>query len=94
MTKCVNENCDYYNEHGECSSVCENNGFTRIFTNYDRIRNMSVEELASFICSIYDYEYESPIYNETEGGKHISGNFIPHYNEDRIKRWLESEVTE
>lgn len=49
MTKCVNENCDYYNEHGECSSVCENNGFTKIFTNYDRIRNMSVEEMAEFL---------------------------------------------
>lgn len=63
-------------------------------TNYDRIRNMSVEEMASFICSIYDYEYESPIYNETENGKHICGDFIPDYNEDSIKQWLEAEVAE
>lgn len=63
-------------------------------TNYDRIRNMSVEELASFICSIYDYEYDSPIYNETESGKHISGDFIPDYDEDSIKQWLEAEETE
>lgn len=63
-------------------------------TNYDRIRDMSIEELARFICSIYDYEYESPIYNKTESGKHISGDFIPDYNEDSIKQWLEAEVTE
>ena len=60
----------------------------------DLIRNMSVEELASFICGIYDYEYDSPIYNETENGKHICGDFIPDYDEDCIKQWLESEVTE
>lgn len=60
----------------------------------DLIRNMSIEKLASFICSIYDYEYESPIYNETENGKHICGDFIPDYDEDSIKRWLESEVSE
>lgn len=63
-------------------------------TNYDRIRNMSFEELAEFICGIYDYEYESPIYNETESGKHICGDFIPDFDEDKIKQWLEQEVEE
>ena len=61
-------------------------------TNYDRIRNMSVEELAEFICGIYDYEYDSPVYNEVESGKHICGDFIPDFDEDKIKQWLESEV--
>ena len=60
----------------------------------DRIRNMSVEELAEFICGIYDYEYDSPVYNEVESGKHICGDFIPDFDEDKIKQWLESEVTE
>ena len=60
----------------------------------DRIRNMSVEDLASFICSIYDYEYESPIYKTVENGKHICGTFIPDYDEDSIKQYLESEATE
>ena len=63
-------------------------------TNYDRIRNMSVEEMAEFICGIYDYEYDSPVYNEIESGKHICGDFIPDFDEDKIKQWLESEVTE
>ena len=62
-------------------------------SNYNRIQNMSVEELASFICGIYDYEYDSPIYNETENGKHICGDFIPVYDEECIKQWLEAEVT-
>lgn len=62
-------------------------------SNYNRIRNMSVEELASFICGIYDYEYDSPICNETENGKHICGDFIPDYDEECIKQWLGAEVT-
>ena len=61
---------------------------------YDRIRNMSIEELASFICGVYDYEYDSPVYNETENGKHICGDFIPDYDENNLKQWLEREVTE
>ena len=55
---------------------------------------MSLEELTGFICGIYDYEYQSPVYNETENGKHICGNFIPDYDEESIKQWLESEVSE
>ena len=73
---------------------CEHFKDGTIKNQYDRIRNMSIEELARFICGIYDYEYDSPVYNETENGKHICGDFIPDYDEDSIKLWLESEVTE
>ena len=61
-------------------------------TNYDRIRNMSVEEMAEFIFGVYDYEDKSLVFNKTEYGKHICGVFIPNYNEDSIKAYLESEV--
>ena len=71
---------------------CEHFKDGTIKNQYDRIRNMSIEELASFICGVYDYEYDSPVYNETENGKHICGDFIPDYDEDSIKRYLESEV--
>lgn len=84
MTKCVNENCDYFKEHGECSSVCENNGFTKIFTNYDRIRNMSVEELASKIVEIIDCKM-CPIKNTCETWESC---------EHQITKWLEQEVEE
>lgn len=63
-------------------------------TQFDRIKAMSIDELAMFISGIYDYEYESPVYNEVESGKHICGDFIPNYDEDSIKKWLESEVSE
>lgn len=63
-------------------------------TQFDRIKAMSIDELAMFISGICDYEYESPVYNEVESGKHICGDFIPDYNEDNIKKWLESEVSE
>lgn len=63
-------------------------------TNYEKIKAMSVEEMAMFISGIYDYKYESYVYNEVESGKHICGDFIPDYEEDNIKQWLEQEVSE
>ena len=51
-------------------------------TNLERIRNMSVEELASFICSIYDMGED----------KFINGTIISYYNEYDIQEWLEREV--
>lgn len=63
-------------------------------TNYDRIKAMNINEMAMFIAGIYDYEYESSVYNKVESGKHICGDFIPNYTEDDIKQWLKSEVSE
>lgn len=51
-------------------------------TNYDRIRNMSIEEMAGLICGIFDG------YDE----KFICGDVVDGYDEDSIKQWLESEV--
>ena len=55
-------------------------------TNYEKIKAMSVEEMADFICGIYDYE---PGYD-----KFICGETIVDYDEIRLKEWLESEVEE
>lgn len=52
--------------------------------NYDRIKSMSVEEMASFICGIYDG------YDE----KFICGDIVDDYDEDKIKQWLLQEVSE
>ena len=49
--------------------------------NYDRIKAMNINEMAMFIAGIYDYEYESSVYNKVESGKHICGDFIPDYDE-------------
>ena len=57
-------------------------------SNYDRIRNMSVDEMASFICGIYDEEYCDM------GSKFICGFVIPNYDEESVKLWLESEAVE
>lgn len=54
-------------------------------TNYERIKNMSVEEMAQFICGIYD-DYVCTY------DKIVCGNIIPNYDEGGIKEWLESEV--
>ena len=58
--------------------------------NYDRIKSMSVEEMAKLICGIYD-GYDDYL---IEGYKFICGDVIPDYDEDNIKQWLLQEVSE
>ena len=84
MKKCPSKECPYFEMYGECSSACRKNGYTKILTNFDRIKNMSVEEMATFICGIYD--------NDEDLGKFINGTLIPAYNENDIREWLEREV--
>lgn len=55
-------------------------------TNYERIKNMSVEEMAKFICSIYD-DCET-------ASKNIEGYIIPDYDEKIIAEWLNWEAEE
>ena len=55
-------------------------------TNFDRIKAMTVEKLAEFICCIYDIEEDR--------AKFINGTIIPCYNQCDIKEWLEREVEE
>ena len=55
-------------------------------TNADRIRAMSDEELAEFLCGVFD--------EDECNGKYICGITIPDYDEDRIAEWLKSEVKE
>ena len=55
-------------------------------TNADRIRSMSDEELAEFICGIYD--------EDKDYGKFIDGCFIPCYDQYSIKEWLEQTAEE
>ena len=57
-------------------------------TNADRIRAMSDEELAEFICGIFD-EYDDDI-----AGKFINGYYIPCYDQYSIKEWLEQPADE
>ena len=68
--KCIHNALDYYKPK----------------TNFERINGMSVDELAEFICCIYD--------TEEDNAKFIDGTIIPCYNEYDIKEWLEREVEE
>ena len=63
----------------------------KVKTNYDRIRNMSVEELADFLLDVrWDYEYGDYITG--------SGERFADYNYEKALaeeiKWLEAEVTE
>lgn len=60
-------------------------------TNYDRIRNMSVEEMAAFLLDVgYDNEYDEWVTTNKE--------YFGYYQEQKALseeiKWLESEVTE
>lgn len=94
MIKCLSEDCDYFKTHGKCSSVCENNGYTKIFTNYDLIQSMSVDEMAKFLASHIGH-YEAPykvkdIYRNAIDDKTGKGIIWI----DAFKLWLESEADE
>ena len=55
-------------------------------TNADRIRSMTDEELALWICGVYDIEEEN--------GKFINGIIIPGYSPHDIEEWLKQPVEE
>ena len=55
-------------------------------TNADRIRSMTDEELALWICGIYDIEEEN--------GKFINGIIIPGYAPHDIEEWLQQPAEE
>ena len=55
-------------------------------TNADRIRSMSDEELALWICGVYDIEEEN--------GKFINGIIIPGYAPHDIEEWLQQPAKE
>ena len=55
-------------------------------TNADRIRSMNDEELALWICGIYDIEEEN--------GKFINGIIIPGYAPHDIEEWLQQPAEE
>ena len=55
-------------------------------TNADKIRSMTDEELALWICGIYDIEEEN--------GKFINGIIIPGYTPHDIEEWLQQSAKE
>ena len=55
-------------------------------TNADRIRAMSDEELAEFLCGVYD--------EDEDAAKFINGVYIPCYDQYSIKEWLKQPVEE
>ena len=59
-------------------------------THADRIRAMSDEELAEFLCGVYDDD-NCGVYQD-ECGKFINGTTIIDYDQYKILEWLKSEV--
>lgn len=55
-------------------------------TNADRIRSMNNDELALWICGVYDIEEEH--------GKFINGIIIPGYAPHDIEEWLQQPAKE
>jgi hypothetical protein len=55
-------------------------------TNADRIRAMSDEELAEFLCGVFDDDYCGV--HQDECGKFINGTVILDYDQYKIAEWL------
>ena len=55
-------------------------------SNADKIRSMTDEELALWICGVYDIEEEN--------GKFINGIIIPGYAPHDIEEWLQQPAEE
>ena len=55
-------------------------------TNADKIRSMTDEELALWICGVYD--------SEEENGKFINGIIIPGYAPHDVEEWLQQPAEE
>ena len=58
----------------------------QMLSNADRIRSMTDEELALWICGVYDIEEEN--------GKFINGIIIPGYAPHDIEEWLQQPAGE
>ena len=77
------DNREYYLLMQETARRCVDG---KPVTNADRIRSMTDEELALWICGIYDIEEEN--------GKFINGVIIPGYTPNDIEEWLQQTAEE
>lgn len=77
------DNREYYLLMQETARRCVDG---KPVTNADRIRNMTDEELALWICGVYDIEEEN--------GKFINGIIIPGYASHDIEEWLQQPPKE
>lgn len=86
--KCSGKNCPMQHTYdiGECKIVETCAYATKTPTNADRIRAMSDEELAGFLCGIFEVEEKN--------AKYISGTTIPEYNDDNVLQWLQQPAEE
>ena len=77
------QRCGHW-DHGFC--LAENCSYQiKSLTNFERIKNMTIVEMAQFICGIYDDD-------TCKYDKFICGTTIPNYDEGGIKQLLESEA--
>ena len=79
-----------YQDKGKCKKFSDdditswcvwNPCYSQTPSNADKIRSMTDEELALWICGIYDIEEEN--------GKFINGIIIPGYAPHDIEEWLQ-----
>ena len=84
VKKCVPAECDYYKEYGECSSVCERYLIKPVLTNHDRIRNMSIDEMAKFMN---ECGHDFPPYCDYKRAENCDQNCL-----NCAKQWLSQEI--
>ena len=52
MQKCVTENCTWLKKYGKCADECRSRGFSKVVTNYDQLKDMDIEDMATAIAKL------------------------------------------
>ena len=84
VKKCTPSECDYYKEYGECSSVCSHYNIKPNLTNHDRIRNMSLDDMAKFMN---ECGHDFPPYCDCKKAENCDQNCL-----NCAKQWLSQEI--
>ena len=84
IKKCVMAECDYHKEYGECSSVCSHYLIKPVLTNYDRVRNMSIDEMTKFMG---ECGHDFPPYCDYKRVENCDQNCL-----SCAKQWLLQEI--
>ena len=86
IEKCSGVNCPMQVGYDVANCQVKDCPFrTKPLNRYDLIRHLTIDQMAEFICGIYDDD-------TCKYDKFICGITIPNYDEGSVKQWLESEV--
>lgn len=85
MQKCVEENCSWIKEYGKCADVCIKQGYAHTVTNYDQLKEMTIDEVAMVMANLI-------LQNDRTVKNKVQAVCLKMELFDRCMRWLSTEV--